>query len=98
IAPSFFRSVGSARGAPRNAPLHERSWRVPVAGHDRVGAHVRERLDGERGIETAHRREGRTADNEQVWYVPALAVAIHNGRLGIAAHARAALMVRTRRA
>ena len=65
-----------------------------VAVDDRVGAHVGERLDRQRRIEPAHRREGRAADHEQVRDVPALAVLVDDRRLGIAAHARAALVVR----
>ena len=64
----------------------ERFWLVPVAMHDRVGAHVRERLNGERRVEPAHRREGRTADDEQIRNVPALTVAIHHRCFRIAAH------------
>src|SRR6185436_9292503 len=43
----------------------ERPRLAPVALHDRVGAQVGERLDGERRIETAHRRKRRAADDEQ---------------------------------
>src|SRR5947207_12504839 len=83
---------------PASPSSDERSSLVPVAMHDRVGAHIRERLNGERRIEPAHRREGRTADDEQIRNVPALAVAIHHRCFWIAAHPRAALMVRARRA
>jgi len=52
-------------------PLQERSGILLVAIHDRIGAHVGERLDRERRIEAAHRREGRAANDEEVWDVPA---------------------------
>src|SRR5216684_2493146 len=77
-------------------PLNERAGIFLVAVHDRIGAHVSDRLDRERRVEAAHRREGRAADDEQVRDVPALAVAIHHGSLRIIPHARAALMVRAR--
>jgi hypothetical protein len=72
-------------------PLQERSGILLVAIHDRIGAHVGERLDRERRIEAAHRREGRAANDEEVWDVPALPVAIHHRGLRIATHAGAAL-------
>jgi hypothetical protein len=49
---------------------------VPVS--DRVGTHIGERLDGERRVEAAHRRERRTPDHKQIGHVPALAVAVDN--------------------
>src|SRR5262245_47290025 len=81
----------------RAESLEQRSRILLVAIGDRVGAHIGERLNGERRIKAAHRREARTADDEEVRNIPALAVAVHYRRLGIAAHARAALVVRARR-
>ena len=42
---------------------------------DRISAHEGERLDREFQIETRHSREGRTADDEEIWNIPALAIA-----------------------
>src|SRR5947209_7168306 len=45
-----------------------------VPTDDGVGAHIGQRLDGQRRIEAAAlRREGRAADHEQVRHVPGLA-------------------------
>src|SRR3954454_22426266 len=74
-------------------PLDQRSGIFAVAIHNRVGAHERDGLDRQRGIEAAHRRVGRAAEDEEVGDVPTLAVAIHYRRFRITAHARAALMV-----
>src|SRR5215475_1774788 len=74
--------------------LQERSRTLPVTVHDRIGAHIGERLDGERRIEPAHARERGAPDDEQVRHIPALPVAIDHGGLRIASHARSALVVR----
>src|ERR1700731_2432930 len=78
-------------------PLYERTGILFVAIHDRISAHVSDRLDRERGIEAAHGWERRAADDEKVRNVPALAVAVHHGSLWVIPHARAALVVRARR-
>src|SRR5437867_6620931 len=78
----------------RSQSLRERSGILLVAIHDRIGAHVGERLDRERRIEAAHRWVSRAADDEEVGDVPALAVAVHHRSLRITPHARAALVVR----
>src|SRR5262245_43915883 len=57
----------------RAGSLEQRSRVLLVAVGDGVGAHIGERLDGQRRIEAAHRREARAADDEQVRNVPALA-------------------------
>src|ERR1700686_1267866 len=77
-------------------PLHERAGSAFVAFHDGIGAHIGERLDGERGIEAAHRWKGRAANQEEVRNVPGLAVAVHDRSFRVIAHARAALMMRAR--
>src|SRR5262245_63653385 len=78
--------------------LQQWSGPLPIAIRDRVGAHIGEGLDGERRIEAALGREGRAADDEEVRDIPALAVAVHYRGPGIAAHARAALVVSGRSA
>src|ERR1700732_331876 len=93
-----FDVVERAVGRATESPLQERSGMILVAIHDRLGAHVGERLDRERWIEAAHRWEGRAADDEEVGDVPALAVAVHHRILWIASHAGAALVVRAWRA
>src|SRR6516162_2730629 len=48
----------------------------PISVSDRVGTHIGERLDGERRVEAAYRRERRTPDHEQIGHVPTLAVTV----------------------
>src|SRR6266849_4279052 len=74
-APSA-RPEGSIRATCRS--LQQRPGALLISVHDRIGAHIGERLDGERRIEAAARWEGRAADDEEVRDVPALAVAVHD--------------------
>src|SRR5262245_7367646 len=86
-------SVSASTWLPGWGVLQQRTRILLITVHDRIGAHVGQRLDRERRVESAHCRVGRAADDEQVRHVPALPVLVHHRGLGIVAHARAALMV-----
>ncbi len=73
--------------------LNKRAGIFLIAIDDGIGAHVSERLDGERGIEAAHRWKGRAADDEEIGDIPTLALAVDDRSLWIATHARAAFVV-----
>src|SRR5580700_1277975 len=66
--------------------LNKSAGALFVAIDDGVGARIGEGLDGERGIEAAHRGKRRAADDEEIGDIPTLAVAVHGRKLGIAAH------------
>src|ERR1700691_842668 len=86
------------RRLPRSAFSSEKLPRAFLVSIDqRVGAHIGQRLDGERRVEAgAHGWEGRAADDEQIRNVPALAVTVHDRILRIAAHPRSTLVMRAR--
>src|SRR3977135_955023 len=78
--------------------LQQRPRILLVSSDDRIGGHVRERLNRECRVKARTGRERRTADDAEVEDVPALRVAVHPRRLLLPPASRAALVVRDRRA
>lgn len=90
------RSILYSGTKTNQAGLDESTRALLIASNDCISAQVRKGLDRQRRVETAHRGESGTADNEEVRYIPALTITVYDGSPGVAAHARTALVVGAR--